>query len=75
VYYSKLLNVVHTAVTVVSCDTTTTAAACNLQDFRSCLNEKKFQEVLEAVSYQRLVYREQREAALAKEKARQLLRR
>jgi hypothetical protein len=48
---------------------------CQLQDFRSCLNEKKFQEVLEAVSYQRLVYREQREAALAKEKARQLLRR
>lgn len=30
------------------------------EDFRSCMNEKKFQEVLEEVAYQRAAYREQR---------------
>lgn len=30
------------------------------KDFRSCMNEKKFQDVLEEVAYQRAEYREQR---------------
>lgn len=31
------------------------------EDFRSCMHEKKFQEVMEEVVYQRAAYREQRE--------------
>lgn len=35
-------------------------ACITKEDFRSCMNEKKFQEVLEDVAYQRASYREQR---------------
>lgn len=35
------------------------------EDFRSCMNEKKFQEVLENVAYQRAAYRERRERQLS----------
>ncbi|CAM9405735.1 unnamed protein product, partial [Phaeothamnion confervicola] len=39
------------------------------EDFRSCLNEKRFQEVLEEVAIQRAIYREQREDQRAMLKA------
>lgn len=39
------------------------------EDFRSCMNEKKFQEVLENVAYQRATYRERREKKLQEEKS------
>lgn len=37
------------------------------EDFRSCMNEKRFQEVLEEVAYQRAFYREQRAQQMEEE--------
>ncbi|CAM9645159.1 unnamed protein product, partial [Ectocarpus sp. 13 AM-2016] len=41
------------------------------EDFRSCMNEKRFQEVLEEVAYQRAFYREQRAQQLEEEQEKQ----
>eukprot|EP00903_Cladosiphon_okamuranus_P009035 g8638.t3 len=41
------------------------------EDFRSCMNEKRFQEVLEEVAYQRAFYREQRAQQMEKEEEQQ----
>lgn len=42
------------------------------EDFRSCMNEKRFQEVLEEVAYQRAFYREHRAQQMEEEEEQQV---